>query len=244
MARPRRDHQVVLERFRYESRLERLRRRGRVGGAGLRHPAPQPAAGADWPRPPHLPAGGSAHLPQGRLADPAPELRRTRGRRVWRAGAGSDLGPNRSTRSGGRRERPLGLGPLRARRPTPGGGKRTEFRRELSAPLPGQPEPDVRLRPRRGAPRGCQRQSARPLRLSACDEFVGMLVEDLVAPVEIERLHSTIGNLRSGLRSGTSNSGIWSRRRRTTPRRTRRRDHRPTDHVFEGRPAAWCSRST
>ena len=67
------------------------------------------------------------------------------------------------------------------------------------------------------------------------DEFVGMLVEDLVAPVEIERLHSTIGNLRSGLRSGTSSSGIWSHRRRDGSELDV--EITATDHVFEGRPA-------
>ncbi len=62
-----------------------------------------------------------------------------------------------------------------------------------------------------------------------------MSVEDLVAPVEIERLHSTIGNLRSGLRSGTSNSGIWSDRRRDGSELDV--EITATDHVFEGRPA-------
>ena len=47
----------------------------------------------------------------------------------------------------------------------------------------------------------------------ARDEFVGMPVEDLIAPAEMARLRSTVGNLRSGLRSGLSNSGIWQHRR-------------------------------
>ena len=69
----------------------------------------------------------------------------------------------------------------------------------------------------------------------ARDEFIGMSVEDLIAPAEMKRLRSTVGNLRSGLRSGLSNSGIWSHRR--SDGSELEVEVTATDHVFEGRPA-------
>ena len=66
-------------------------------------------------------------------------------------------------------------------------------------------------------------------------EFVGMSVEDLIAPAEMARLRSTVGNLRSGLRSGLSNSGIWSHRRSDGSELDV--EITATDHVFEGRAA-------
>jgi PAS domain S-box-containing protein len=69
----------------------------------------------------------------------------------------------------------------------------------------------------------------------AREEFVGMSVEDLVAPAEMERLHSTVGNLRSGLRSGLSNSGIWCHRR--SDGSELEVEITATDHVFDGHAA-------
>ncbi len=67
------------------------------------------------------------------------------------------------------------------------------------------------------------------------DEFVGMSVEDLIAPAELDRLHTTVGHLRAGLRSGLSNSGIWSHRRRDGSELDV--EITATDHVFDGRKA-------
>ena len=69
----------------------------------------------------------------------------------------------------------------------------------------------------------------------ARDEFIGMPVEDLIAPAEMARLRSTVGNLRSGLRSGLSNSGIWSHRR--SDGSELEVEITATDHVFDGRAA-------
>ena len=66
-------------------------------------------------------------------------------------------------------------------------------------------------------------------------KFVGMSVEDLVAPAELVRLHSTVGNLRSGVRSGLSKSGVWRHRR--SDGSELQVEITATDHVFDGRAA-------
>ena len=67
------------------------------------------------------------------------------------------------------------------------------------------------------------------------DEFIGMRVEELIAPFEAGRLQSTVGDLRSGRYHGLSNAGIWRHRRRDGSELDV--EVTANDHSFEGRTA-------
>ena len=139
VARSRWREQALRPHSRSEGRLEHLCRRAEIVRARLRHSAPRAPAEADGDRDAAVPARGSPHLPQGRVADPPAEQSGPRSTGGRRTRAVLRLGSRRGTDARRGRERPDGLGAPGAARTPPDGG-------ELPAPVRDQSASAVRLR--------------------------------------------------------------------------------------------------
>ncbi len=67
------------------------------------------------------------------------------------------------------------------------------------------------------------------------DAFIGMPVEELIAPEEVPRFRSAVGDLKRGRYHGLSYSGLWQHRRRDGSELDV--EITATDHLFDGSPA-------